>query len=187
MNDPSTDQEGSRGDRWDEKLARLVWWGRPAAATLGERTRRRGMDSFAADPVRALHPGVHRSLEYFDCRIRHESSPADGGLGFNSEIVGFGAGVFFWGYWILEIPSTLAVERRGARRVFCRILVLWGLCAVLMGFMGMPLMRTMFDWLPQFTRAESWPLVGAAAQALECARVEPGKSVLFLAVHARIL
>jgi ACS family tartrate transporter-like MFS transporter len=164
MNDPSTDQESSPSGRWDEQLARLVWWGRPAAATLGERTRRRVWVHLL--PILF----VLYILAYIDrsnisiAAFGMNRAPADGGLGFNSEIVGFGAGVFFWGYWILEIPSTLAVERRGARRVFCRILVLWGLCAVLMGFMGMPLMRTLFGWLPQFTSAESWPVVGAVAR-----------------------
>ncbi len=42
-------------------------------------------------------------------------SPAEGGLGLMNETIGFGAGMFFWSYWILEIPSTLSVLKRGAR------------------------------------------------------------------------
>ena len=30
---------------------------------------------------------------------------------FNDEVIGFGAGVFFWGYFLLEIPGTLLVEK----------------------------------------------------------------------------
>src|SRR5438270_625207 len=60
--------------------------------------------------------------------------PSDeGGMGWDRRIIGYGAGMFFWGYWILEIPSTITVVRWGARWVFARILVLWGLCAALVG------------------------------------------------------
>ena len=37
--------------------------------------------------------------------------------GFNNEVIGFGAGVFFIGYLLLEIPGTLLVERWSARQV----------------------------------------------------------------------
>ncbi len=55
-------------------------------------------------------------------------------LGFNPEIFGFGAGIFFIGYFILEIPSTLIVENWSARKWLARIIISWGLLAVLMGF-----------------------------------------------------
>jgi sugar phosphate permease len=74
---------------------------------------------------------------------------ADGGLGFDDKIIGVGTGIFFWGYWILEIPSAISVLHRGARFVFCRVLVLWGICATLMGFIGRPWMNELFAWLPQ--------------------------------------
>ena len=77
------------------------------------------------------------------------SAPLDrGGLGFDNAIVGFGMGVFFWGYWILEIPSTLSVVRWGARWVFVRVLILWGICAALIGSIGTPFASTLFGWLP---------------------------------------
>src|SRR5579859_5719177 len=67
-----------------------------------------------------------------------ELPPDEGGMSFARDVLGFGAGIFFWGYWILEIPSTLSVVRWGARWVFVRILVLWGLCAALVGVIGTP-------------------------------------------------
>src|SRR4029079_17864181 len=82
--------------------------------------------------------------------------PEEEGLGFRTTIIGLGSGTFFWTYWILEIPSTLSVHKRGARWVFVRILVLWGLCATLMGFMGMPLLQTLFGWLPHVPEGQSW-------------------------------
>jgi len=55
-------------------------------------------------------------------------------LGFSDAVFGFGAGVFFIGYFLLEIPGALIIERWSARRWLARILVTWGLCTVLVGF-----------------------------------------------------
>ena len=71
-----------------------------------------------------------------------------GGLGFDPSIIGLGFGIFFLGYWILEVPSTVFVVKWGARWVFARILVLWGLCATLFGAMGTPLAAALLGWLP---------------------------------------
>ena len=58
--------------------------------------------------------------------------PAD--LGFSEGVVGFGAGIFFIGYFLLGIPVALMIERWGARRWIARIMVTWGLITVLMAF-----------------------------------------------------
>ncbi len=71
-----------------------------------------------------------------------------GGMGFDKSIIGFGFGIFFWGYWILEIPGTVSVVRWGARWVFVRILILWGICAALVGMIGTPFAASLFSWLP---------------------------------------
>ena len=72
-------------------------------------------------------------------------------LGLTDEVIGFGAGVFFVGYFLLEIPGSLIVERWSARRWLARIMVTWGLMATLCGFAGMlpvPLgVKTQFYWL----------------------------------------
>ena len=49
--------------------------------------------------------------------------------GFDSAVFGLGMGMFFWGYWLLEIPGTLMVERWSARKWICRIMVSWGFMA----------------------------------------------------------
>jgi ACS family tartrate transporter-like MFS transporter len=61
-----------------------------------------------------------------------------GELRFTDQIVGFGAGVFFLGYFLLEIPGSLIVERRSARKWFARIMIGWGLVAGLTGLIGLP-------------------------------------------------
>jgi D-galactonate transporter len=48
-------------------------------------------------------------------------------LGFSGAVYGFGAGIFFIGYFLLEVPSNLALHRFGARKWMARIMVSWGL------------------------------------------------------------
>src|SRR6202047_2079071 len=55
-------------------------------------------------------------------------------LGFSDRVVGMGAGIFFLGYLLLEIPGALIVERWSARRWIARIMISWGLVTVLMAF-----------------------------------------------------
>lgn len=64
-----------------------------------------------------------------------------GDLGFTDAIIGFGAGIFFLGYFILEIPGTLIVERWSARKWIARIMISWGFVAALMGFVGTPMLN----------------------------------------------
>ena len=50
---------------------------------------------------------------------------------FNSEVVGWGAGLFFWGYFLLEVPAALMVEKWSARGVLSAIMIAWGIIAAL--------------------------------------------------------
>jgi MFS family permease len=43
---------------------------------------------------------------------------------------GFGAGIFYLGYLLFEIPSNLVLERIGARKTFARITIVWGLASI---------------------------------------------------------
>ena len=47
-------------------------------------------------------------------------------LGLSNQAYGFGAGLFFLGYFLFEIPSNLILERVGARRWIARIMLVWG-------------------------------------------------------------
>ena len=57
-----------------------------------------------------------------------------GGLGFTGSIIGFGAGIFFVGYFILEIPGSILVEKWSARGWITRIMISWGILAMITGF-----------------------------------------------------
>jgi ACS family tartrate transporter-like MFS transporter len=82
-----------------------------------------------------------------------------GDLQFTDGIIGLGAGIFFIGYFLLEIPGSLIVERFSARKWFARIMISWGLVATLTGFVGMPVFAA-FNTRHQFYTARF--LLGAA-------------------------
>ncbi|MSQ98053.1 MAG: MFS transporter [Xanthomonadales bacterium] len=50
-----------------------------------------------------------------------------GQLGFSDAVYGFGAGIFFIGYFLFEVPSNLVLEKVGAKFWIARIMVTWGI------------------------------------------------------------
>ena len=59
-------------------------------------------------------------------------------LGFTASILGFGAGIFFWGYFLCEVPSNLILHKVGARMWIARVMVTWGLISACMAFVDSP-------------------------------------------------
>jgi MFS transporter, ACS family, tartrate transporter len=55
-------------------------------------------------------------------------------LGITSQQFGLAAGIFFIGYFVFEIPSNLLLHKIGARVWIARILISWGVVAVVTGF-----------------------------------------------------
>ncbi len=106
-------------------------------------------------------------------------------LGFSPEVFGLGAGIFFWGYFLFEIPSNLMLEKFGARLWMCRIMVTWGLISMATAFVQGPtsfyilrfllglaeaglypgMILYMTYWFPQATRARFIALFLAAVPA----------------------
>src|ERR1041384_8269731 len=82
-------------------------------------------------------------------------------LGFTDAVIGFGAGIFFLGYLLLDIPGSLIVERWSARKWIARIMISWGLVAARMGFLGMPL----FGSVPHVTQFYGLRLLLGIAEA----------------------
>src|SRR5512140_2912747 len=60
-------------------------------------------------------------------------------LGFSSVTYSLGAGIFFLGYTLLEIPSNVVLARVGARLWIARIMITWGLVSAAMMFVRTPL------------------------------------------------
>jgi len=59
-------------------------------------------------------------------------------LGFSPSVFGFGAGIFFLGYFLFEVPSNLVLEKVGARIWIARVMITWGLISGAMAFVTGP-------------------------------------------------
>ena len=59
-----------------------------------------------------------------------------GDLAFSDAVYGFGAGVFFIGYFLFEVPSNLVLEKVGAQRWIARIMITWGIMSSCFVFTG---------------------------------------------------
>ena len=106
-------------------------------------------------------------------------------LGFSPEVFGFGSGIFFWGYFLFEVPSNLMMDKVGARAWMCRIMLTWGAlsmaCAFVQGAVSFYVLRFLLGvaeaglypgmilymtyWFPQGTRARFISLFLAAVPA----------------------
>jgi len=96
-------------------------------------------------------------------------------LGFSPSVFGFGAGIFFIGYSLFQIPANLMLVRFGARRWVFAILIVWGAisaaCALVQGPMSFYVLRFLLGvaeaglfpgvvlyltyWFPQERRARA--------------------------------
>lgn len=59
-------------------------------------------------------------------------------LKFSETVYGLGAGIFFIGYFIFEVPSNIALHRFGARKWIARIMLSWGVLSGMMIFVKTP-------------------------------------------------
>src|SRR5438477_2629957 len=60
-------------------------------------------------------------------------------VGIDPKTYGLGAGIFFVGYFIFEVPSNLALERFGARTWIARIMLSWGIVSAAFALIGGPI------------------------------------------------
>jgi MFS transporter, ACS family, tartrate transporter len=73
-------------------------------------------------------------IAYLDrINIGFASLTMNGALGITSAQYGLMVGIFFWGYFIFEVPSNLLLHKIGARVWIARILISWGIVAMLTG------------------------------------------------------
>ncbi|WP_144139527.1 MFS transporter [Paraburkholderia sp. BCC1884] len=78
-------------------------------------------------------------------------------LGFSESTYGLGAGLFFIGYVLFEVPSNLWMQRIGARRTLLRIMFAWGLVSSLMMFVRTPTQFYAMRFLLGVTEAGFFP------------------------------
>ncbi len=78
-------------------------------------------------------------------------------LQFSDAVYGFGAGVFFLGYFLFEVPSNLVLHRVGARVWIARIMITWGLISALTMFIQTPTMFYVARFLLGLAEAGFFP------------------------------
>jgi MFS transporter, ACS family, tartrate transporter len=84
--------------------------------------------------------GIGYGLAYMDrINISFASLQMNRDLHFSASVYGLGAGLFFIGYAVCEVPSNLLLLRYGAKRWLARIMFTWGLLAAAMMFVRTPL------------------------------------------------
>ncbi|MGX1320536.1 ACS family tartrate transporter-like MFS transporter [Bradyrhizobium sp. USDA 377] len=59
-------------------------------------------------------------------------------IGLSPAVYGFGAGIFFWGYFLFEVPSNIILHKIGARIWIARVMITWGLVSAAMAFVQGP-------------------------------------------------
>src|SRR5258708_28085903 len=59
-------------------------------------------------------------------------------LGMSAGTFGFAVGMFYWGYFIFEVPSNVILEKVGARIWIARIMISWGILACLTAVVTVP-------------------------------------------------
>jgi len=93
------------------------------------------LDRARAKAYRRLIPQVF--LAYVIAFIDRANVASAGGQmvrdlpGFDPSVFGIGAGIFFFGYFLLEIPGSIIVEKWSARKWISRIMITWGIMAAL--------------------------------------------------------
>jgi ACS family tartrate transporter-like MFS transporter len=59
-------------------------------------------------------------------------------LQFSPSVYGLGAGIFFWGYLLFQIPANVVLVRVGARRWIFSIMLVWGVLSTATAFVQSP-------------------------------------------------
>jgi D-galactonate transporter len=78
-------------------------------------------------------------------------------LKFSETIYGLGAGIFFIGYFLFEVPSNVILHRVGARLWIARIMITWGLISSAMMFVSSPMQFYVLRFLLGVSEAGFFP------------------------------
>lgn len=78
-------------------------------------------------------------------------------LGFSSAVYGFGAGIFFIGYFIFEVPGSAMMTKWGARKWIARIMISWAFIAAIMSLIKTPMQFYIVRFLLGAMEASFYP------------------------------
>ncbi len=83
-------------------------------------------------------------------------------LGFDAHVFGMGAGIFFAGYFLFEIPGALVAERYSPRLWLARIMISWGVVSGLLAFMHTASQFYLLRFLLGAAEASLYPVIYAS-------------------------
>jgi ACS family tartrate transporter-like MFS transporter len=83
-------------------------------------------------------------------------------LGFDAQVFGMGAGIFFAGYFLFEVPGALVAERYSPRLWLARIMISWGVVSGLLAFMHTAWQFYLLRFLLGASEASLYPVIYAS-------------------------
>jgi len=126
-------------------------------------------------------------IAYIDrINIGYAALTMNADLGFNPEVFGRGAGIFFAGYVLFEIPGALIAERYSRRLWLARIMVSWGIVSVLMAFMRTELHFLVLRFLLGAAEASLYPVIYASFIPRWFARADRARAIALLLTSLQI-
>lgn len=103
------------------------------------------------------------TIAYIDrVNIGYAALAMNADLGFGPEVFGLGAGIFFAGYFLFEIPGALIAERYSPRLWLARIMISWGVISGLLAFMQTPWQFYLLRFLLGAAEASLYPVIYAS-------------------------
>ncbi len=102
-------------------------------------------------------------------------------IGLSASAYGFGAGIFFLGYFLFEVPSNLILEKVGARLWIARVMITWGLISAGMSLVRGPISFYVLRFLLGAAEAGFFPGIILYLSYWFPARHRAGVTALFMA------
>jgi MFS transporter, ACS family, tartrate transporter len=107
-------------------------------------------------------------------------------LGFGPEVYGMGAGVFFAGYFLFEVPGALVAERYSPRLWLTRIMVSWGVVSALMALMRNAWQFYLLRFLLGVAEASLYPVIYASCIPRWFAAADRARAIAVLLTSLQI-
>jgi ACS family tartrate transporter-like MFS transporter len=130
---------------------------------------------------------VASTIAYLDrVNISYAALTMNAALGFDARVFGLGAGIFFAGYILFEIPGALVAERYGPRRWLARIMISWGLVSGLMAFMTTATQFYALRFLLGAAEASLYPVIFASSIPRFFPSAERARAIAFLLASLQV-
>jgi sugar phosphate permease len=130
---------------------------------------------------------VVSTIAYLDrVNVSYAALTMNAALGFDARVFGIGAGIFFAGYFLFEIPGALVAERYGPRLWLARIMISWGLVSGLMAFMATAAQFYLLRFLLGVAEASLYPVIYASCIPRFFPRAERARAIAVLLTSLQV-